>query len=79
MRKERMNGKDVVAHLREQGIQDLREVKLALVEDRNNRCERFQSGNVQPGEYSPCCRGDHPCEPTDVNSTLRCAETCNPT
>jgi uncharacterized membrane protein YcaP (DUF421 family) len=33
MRKERMNGKDVVAHLREQGIQDLREVKLALVED----------------------------------------------
>jgi uncharacterized membrane protein YcaP (DUF421 family) len=33
MRKERMNGKDVVAHLRGQGIQDLREVKLAVVED----------------------------------------------
>jgi uncharacterized membrane protein YcaP (DUF421 family) len=33
MRAERMNGKDVVAHLRSAGIQDIREVKLALVED----------------------------------------------
>ena len=33
MRAERMNGKDVVAHLREQGIHDLREVHLAVVED----------------------------------------------
>jgi uncharacterized membrane protein YcaP (DUF421 family) len=33
MRKERMNPKDVVAHLREQGIADLREVKAAFVED----------------------------------------------
>ena len=33
MRSERMNGKDVVAHLRSQGIRDLREVELALVED----------------------------------------------
>lgn len=33
MRAERMNGKDVMAHLRSQGIHDLREVKLAVVED----------------------------------------------
>jgi uncharacterized membrane protein YcaP (DUF421 family) len=33
MRKERMNERDVVAHLRKEGIQDLREVKLAVVED----------------------------------------------
>jgi uncharacterized membrane protein YcaP (DUF421 family) len=33
MRAERMNGKDVIAHLRGQGIRDLREVDLALVED----------------------------------------------
>jgi uncharacterized membrane protein YcaP (DUF421 family) len=33
MRSERMNGKDVIAHLREEGIQDLREVQLAIVED----------------------------------------------
>jgi uncharacterized membrane protein YcaP (DUF421 family) len=33
MRSERMNGKDVVAHLRSQGIRDVREVELALVED----------------------------------------------
>jgi uncharacterized membrane protein YcaP (DUF421 family) len=33
MRAERMNGRDVVAHLREQGIHDLREVHLAVVED----------------------------------------------
>lgn len=33
MRSERMNGKDVVAHLRSQGIRDMREVELALVED----------------------------------------------
>jgi uncharacterized membrane protein YcaP (DUF421 family) len=32
MRRERMNEKDVVAHLREQGIHDLREVHLAVVE-----------------------------------------------
>src|SRR5918995_413435 len=30
MRAERMNGKDVIAHLREQGIHDLREVQLAF-------------------------------------------------
>jgi uncharacterized membrane protein YcaP (DUF421 family) len=33
MRAERMNGKDVIAHLREQGIHDVREVHLAIVED----------------------------------------------
>jgi len=33
MRAERMNGKDVVAHLRGEGIRDLREVALAVVED----------------------------------------------
>jgi uncharacterized membrane protein YcaP (DUF421 family) len=33
MRAERMNGKDIVAHLRLQGIRDMREVALALVED----------------------------------------------
>jgi uncharacterized membrane protein YcaP (DUF421 family) len=33
MRAERMNGKDVIAHLREEGIRDLREVHLAVVED----------------------------------------------
>jgi uncharacterized membrane protein YcaP (DUF421 family) len=33
MRIERMNGKDVVAHLRSQGIRDVREVELAMVED----------------------------------------------
>jgi uncharacterized membrane protein YcaP (DUF421 family) len=33
MKAERMGGKDVIAHLRSQGIHDLREVHLALVED----------------------------------------------
>jgi uncharacterized membrane protein YcaP (DUF421 family) len=33
MRAERMNEKDVIAHLRQHGVRDLREVKLALVED----------------------------------------------
>jgi hypothetical protein len=33
IRKERMNVKDVMAHLREQGITDVREVKAAFVED----------------------------------------------
>jgi uncharacterized membrane protein YcaP (DUF421 family) len=33
IRKELMNRKDVVAHLRQQGVRDLREVRLALVED----------------------------------------------
>jgi uncharacterized membrane protein YcaP (DUF421 family) len=33
MKAERMHGKDVIAHLRAQGIRDLREVHLALVED----------------------------------------------
>jgi len=32
MRAERMNGKDVIARLRERGIHDLREVELAVVE-----------------------------------------------
>jgi uncharacterized membrane protein YcaP (DUF421 family) len=32
MRTERMNAKDVMAHVRSQGIQDIREVRLALVE-----------------------------------------------
>ena len=33
IRRERMNAKDVMAHLREQGIKDLREVEAAYVED----------------------------------------------
>jgi uncharacterized membrane protein YcaP (DUF421 family) len=33
MRGERMNGKEIVAHLRGQGIRDLREVELAMVEE----------------------------------------------
>jgi uncharacterized membrane protein YcaP (DUF421 family) len=33
MRAERMNGKEVVAHLRLQGIRDLREVEIACVEE----------------------------------------------
>lgn len=33
MKKERMNEKEVMAHLREQGIDDIREVKFAIVED----------------------------------------------
>jgi uncharacterized membrane protein YcaP (DUF421 family) len=33
MRSERMNAKEVMGHLRALGIQDIREVKLALVED----------------------------------------------
>ncbi len=33
MRKERMNEKDILAHLRTQGIQDMREVHLAVVEN----------------------------------------------
>jgi uncharacterized membrane protein YcaP (DUF421 family) len=33
MRSERMNPKEVMGHLRALGVQDLREVKLALVED----------------------------------------------
>jgi uncharacterized membrane protein YcaP (DUF421 family) len=33
MRSERMNAKEVMGHLRAMGVQDLREVKLALVED----------------------------------------------
>ena len=33
LRKERMNAKNLVAHLREQGVRDLREVEAAFVED----------------------------------------------
>jgi uncharacterized membrane protein YcaP (DUF421 family) len=33
MRCERMNGKEIIAHLRGQGIRDLREVELAFVEE----------------------------------------------
>lgn len=33
MRKERMNERDVMAHLREAGVRDIREVRLAVVED----------------------------------------------
>lgn len=33
MRKERMNARDVMAHLREHGVRDIREVRLAAVED----------------------------------------------
>lgn len=33
IRRERMNAKDVMAHLREEGIKDLREVEAAYVED----------------------------------------------
>jgi uncharacterized membrane protein YcaP (DUF421 family) len=33
MKRERMNAKEVMGHLRSQGVQDVREVKLALVED----------------------------------------------
>jgi uncharacterized membrane protein YcaP (DUF421 family) len=33
MKRERMNARDVMAHLRESGVQDLREVHLATVED----------------------------------------------
>jgi uncharacterized membrane protein YcaP (DUF421 family) len=33
MKTERMNEKDVVAHLRARGIRDIREVQLALIED----------------------------------------------
>jgi uncharacterized membrane protein YcaP (DUF421 family) len=33
MKKERMNDRDVMAHLRAHGVLDLREVRLATVED----------------------------------------------
>jgi uncharacterized membrane protein YcaP (DUF421 family) len=33
MRSERMNAKEVMGHLRALGVRDLRQVKLALVED----------------------------------------------
>jgi uncharacterized membrane protein YcaP (DUF421 family) len=58
MRKEQMNEKEVLAHLRLQGIDDLREVKLAIVEDdgevsviKQNWAENLQKADLS-GEYA---------------------------
>jgi uncharacterized membrane protein YcaP (DUF421 family) len=59
MRKERMNEKDVMAELRLQGVPDLREVKLAAVENdgavsviREDWAEPLQRGDVDDGEHA---------------------------
>ena len=58
MRKERMNEKDVMAELRLRGIADLREVKLAAIENdgelsvvREDWAEPLQRGDVDDGEH----------------------------
>jgi uncharacterized membrane protein YcaP (DUF421 family) len=58
MRKEQMNEKEVLAHLRLQGIDDLREVKLAIVEDdgevsviKQDWAENLQKADLG-GEYA---------------------------
>ena len=55
LRTERMNDKDVMAELRRSGIDDLREVKLAAVENdgrvsvlRQDWAEELQKGDVDP-------------------------------
>jgi uncharacterized membrane protein YcaP (DUF421 family) len=55
MREERMNAKDVMAELRQSGIDDLREVKLATVENdgrvsvlKQDWAEELQKGDVDP-------------------------------
>jgi uncharacterized membrane protein YcaP (DUF421 family) len=55
MRTERMNPKDVMAELRQSGIDDLREVKLATVENdgrvsvlKEDWAEELQKGDVDP-------------------------------
>ena len=55
LRTERMNDKDVMAELRQSGIDDLREVKLAAVENdgrvsvlRQDWAEELQKGDVDP-------------------------------
>jgi uncharacterized membrane protein YcaP (DUF421 family) len=55
MRTERMNPKDVMAELRQSGIDDLREVKLATVENdgrvsvlKEDWAEELQKGDVEP-------------------------------
>ena len=55
LRTERMNDKDVMAELRQSGIDDLREVKLATVENdgrvsvlRQDWAEELQKGDVDP-------------------------------
>jgi len=55
MRAERMNPKDVMAELRQSGVDDLREVKLATVENdgrvsvlKEDWAEELQKGDVDP-------------------------------
>ena len=69
MREERMNEKDVMAELRHQGITDLREVKLALVENdgvvsvlREDWAEPAQKADLG-GEHARRKRSDLAMEP----------------
>lgn len=55
LREERMNAKDVMAELRQSGIQDLREVKLATVENdgrvsvlKEDWAEELRKGDLDP-------------------------------
>ena len=59
MRKERMNEKDVMGELRLRGIADLREVKLAAIENdgklsviREDWAESLQRGDVDDGDHA---------------------------
>jgi uncharacterized membrane protein YcaP (DUF421 family) len=59
MRKERMNEKDVMGELRLRGVADLREVKLATVENdgalsviREDWAEPLQRGDVDDGDHA---------------------------
>jgi uncharacterized membrane protein YcaP (DUF421 family) len=77
IRKERMNVKDVMAHLREQGITDVREVKAAFVEDdggvsvlRRSWAEPARTGDVDAAAAEEMKRdlGDEP-RPAGRNRT----------
>jgi uncharacterized membrane protein YcaP (DUF421 family) len=59
MRKERLNEKDVMAELRLRGVADLREVKLAAIENdgelsvvREDWAEPLQRGDVDDGDHA---------------------------
>jgi uncharacterized membrane protein YcaP (DUF421 family) len=58
MRSERMNEKDVLAHLRLEGIHDIREVHLAVVEH-DGRVSVLRQRWAEPAQKSDVFEGEH--------------------
>ena len=70
MRKERMNVKDVMAHLRQHEVADLREVKLAAVED-DGVVSVLLHAWAQPARRGDVDRSLRPAKETESESAAR--------